>query len=354
MYKILSINPGSTSTKVAIYEDNKEILTQSLRHKNEELIKFNKIKDQYEYREKIILDFLEKNNYDPKFLDVIVSRGGVLPPVKSGAYEINETMINYLKNETKIDHVSNLGAMIAFKISKSLNIPSYIYDPISVDEMEPIAKISGIPEIERESLIHALNMRASAIKAAKNLGKTYKESRFIVAHLGSGITLSAHKNGKMIDVISDDEGPLSPERSGGLPGRGLLKLCFSNKYTKDDITKKMRKNGGLKAYLNTDDVIEVEKMINEGNKKAKLIYEAMVYQIAKSIGELSTVLKGEMDGIVITGGMVYSDKMMNLLEERISFLGKIILMPGENEMESLSLGVLRILKGEEKAKKFQI
>jgi len=352
MYKILSINPGSTSTKIALYEDEKEVLTETLRHNDEDLSKFEKVQDQFEFREKIVLDFLERNNYDIKKLDAVVGRGGVLPPVKAGAYIVNDVMVDYLKNRPRVAHASNLAALIAYGISTLVNIPAYIYDSIAVDELEPLAKVTGIPEIERESLAHTLNMRASAIEAAKNLGKKYEECRFVVAHLGGGITLSVHKNGKMIDILSDDEGPLSPERSGGLPGRGLVKLCFLDNYTQNDITKKMRGNSGLKAHLGTADLREVEKMIEEGNEKAKLVFEAMSYQISKGVGELSTVLKGKMDGIVITGGMAYSEKLINLIKERIDFLGDIIVMPGENEMKSLTLGALRVLRGEEKAKEF--
>ncbi len=352
MYKILSINPGSTSTKISLYEDEKEILTETLRHKDEDLAEFDKVQDQFEFREKIVLDFLKRNNYDIKKLDAVVGRGGILPPVDAGAYIVNDIMVDYLKNRPRVEHASNLAALIAYEISKLVNIPAYIYDSIAVYELDPVAKITGVPEIERDGLVHTLNMRASAIKAAKSLGKEYKNCRLIVAHLGGGITLSSHKNGKMIDVLSDDEGPFSPERSGGLPGRGLVKMCFSNNYTAKDVTKKMRGNSGLKAYLGTSDLREVEEMIEEGNETAKLVYEAMAYQISKGVGQLSTVLKGKIDAIVITGGMAYSEKLIKLIKERIYFLGNIIVMPGENEMESLTLGALRVLKGEEKAKEF--
>jgi len=354
MYKILSINPGSTSTKIALYENEKEVLTETLRHKEQDLAEFEKIQDQFGFREKIVLDFLKKNNYDIKNLDAVVGRGGLLPPVKAGAYIVNDVMVDYLKNRPRVEHASNLAALIAYEISKLVNIPAYIYDSIAVDELEPVAKITGIPEIERESLAHTLNMRGSAIRSAQRLGKKYKDCRFIVAHLGSGITLSAHKNGKMIDILSDDEGPLSPERSGGLPGRGIVKLCFFDNYTKKDITKKMRGKSGLKAHLGTSDLRQVEKMIEEGNEKAKLVYEAMAYQISKGIGLLSTVLKGEIDSIIITGGMAYSEKLVALIKERVDFLGNIIIMPGENEMESLTLGALRVLRGEEKAEEFSL
>lgn len=352
MYRILSINPGSTSTKIALYENEKEVTTEVLRHREDELSKYKRIQDQYEFREKVVLNFLKKNNYDINKLDAVVGRGGILPPIKSGAYEVNEKMVDYLKNRPRVEHASNLAGIIAYEISRKANVPAYIYDSIAVYELEPIAEVTGMPEVKRDALVHTLNMRASAIKAAQNLNKKYEDCRLIVVHLGGGITLSVHKNGKMVDVVSDDEGPFSPERSGGLPGRGLVGLCFSGNYDKKEITKKMRSTGGLKSYLNTNDLIEVEKMIDSGDEKAKLIFEAMAYQIAKGVGELATVLKGNLDQIVLTGGMAYSERLVELIKERIEFIGKVEVMPGENEMESLTLGALRVLKGEEEAEKF--
>ncbi len=352
MYRILSINPGSTSTKIALYENDKEVTTEVLRHKDEELSKYKRIQDQYKFREKVVLDFLKKNNYDINKLDAVVGRGGILPPIKAGAYKVNEKMVDYLKNRPRVEHASNLAAIIAYDISKKVNVPAYIYDSIAVYELEPVAEVTGIPEVKRDALVHTLNMRASAIKAAANLNKKYEDCRLVVVHLGGGITLSVHKNGKMVDVISDDEGPFSPERSGGLPGRGLLGMCFSGEYDKKDITKRMRSNGGLKAYLNTKDLIEVEKMVDSGNDKAKLIFEAMAYQISKGIGEMATVLKGDLDGIVLTGGMAYSDQLVDLIKDRVEFIDSLIVMPGENEMESLTLGALRVLRGEETVSEF--
>ncbi len=354
MHRILSINPGSTSTKIALYENEKEVITEVLRHTENDLSEYKRIQDQYKFREKVVLDFLKKNNYDVNKLDAVVGRGGILPPIKSGAYIVNEKMVDYLKNRPRVEHAANLAAIIAYDISKKNDIPAYIYDSIAVYELEPIAEVTGMPEVKRDALVHTLNMRASAIKAAQNLNKKYEDSKFIVVHLGGGITLSVHNNGKMIDVVSDDEGPFSPERSGGLPGRGLLNICFSGNYDKKDITKKMRSIGGLKAYLNTNDLIKVEEMIDSGNEKAKLIFEAMAYQIAKGIGELSTVLKGDLDKIVLTGGMAYSDRLVALIKERVEFIGEIMVMPGENEMESLTLGALRVLRGEEEAEVFDL
>src|SRR6056297_676845 len=249
MHRILSINPGSTSTKIALYENEKEVTTEVLRHTENDLSEYKRIQDQYKFREKVVLEFLKKNNYDVNKLDAVVGRGGILPPIKSGAYIVNEKMVDYLKNRPRVEHAANLAAIIAYDISKKNDIPAYIYDSIAVYELEPIAEVTGMPEVKRDALVHTLNMRASAIKAAQNLNKKYEDSKFIVVHLGGGITLSVHNNGKMIDVVSDDEGPFSPERSGGLPGRGLLNICFSGNYDKKDITKKMRSIGGLKAYL---------------------------------------------------------------------------------------------------------
>jgi butyrate kinase len=354
MFKILSINPGSTSTKISIYEDEKKLFEETINHDEKDLNKFENIQSQFDLRKNALLNFLDKNNFKLSDLDAIVSRGGVLPPLKSGAYRINSIMVDYLINTPRDHHASNLGAVIAYNLSENLNIPSYIYDPISVDELEDVARISGLPEIERESRMHALNMRASAIKASKELNKKYEDSRFVVAHLGGGTTLSVHKKGKIVDILSDDEGPFSPERSGGVPGRNLVDLCFSGKYTKDKIKKNMRSKSGLEGYLKTKDLRKVEELIEKGDKKAKLIFEAMVYQIAKGIGQLATVLDGDLDAVVITGGMAFSKKLEKMLKKKISFLGEVIMLPGEEEMEALTLGGLRVLKGEEEAKEFTI
>lgn len=352
MYKILAINPGSTSTKISLYDDEKEIFVETINHTDEELSNYKSVPEQFEFRKDKVMEFLDKNKFNVKELSAVVGRGGVIPPVKSGAYIVNELMVDTLKYRPRVEHASNLGGIIAYEIAKSIDVNAYIYDSVAVDEMESIARISGMPEIERPSLLHALNMRASAIKAAKEMNKKYEECSFIVAHLGGGITVSVHKNGKMIDLVSDDEGSFSPERSGGLPARSVVDLCFSGKYDKKEITKKMRGNGGLKAYLNTVSAIDVEKMINSGDKNAKLIYEAMAYQIAKSIGELSTVVKGKLDGIILTGGIAYSKLMTGWIKERVEFISKVIIVPGENEMEALTFGTLRVLRGEEEAREY--
>lgn len=352
MYKILSINPGSTSTKIALYDDEKEVFVETLRNTDEELAKFERVKDQFEFRKKAVMGFLEKNNFNINDLSAVVGRGGLLPPVKSGAYKVNDVMVDVLLNRPRIEHASNLAALIAYEITKPLGIPAFIYDSIAVDELQPVAKISGMPEIVRESLIHTLNMRASAISTAKKLGKEYKDCKFVVAHLGGGVSLSVQKEGKMIDVLSDDEGPFSPERSGRVPCRLLMNLCYSDNNNKKTMIKKLRGNGGLKGYLGTVSAIEVEKMIEAGDEKAKLVYEAMAYQVAKGIGELATVVKGDVDAIILTGGIAHSKLLTGWIKERVEFIAPVEILPGENEMESLSLGALRVLRGEEEAREY--
>ena len=351
-FKILAINPGSTSTKIAIYEDTKEISKKSIEHPSEEIAKYNKITDQYEMRYKQIMDFLEENNFDVKELAAVVGRGGPLPPVRSGAYEVNDSMVDRLKNRPIIEHASNLGAIIAKEIADSIGVKAYIYDSISVDELDDIARLSGLADIERQSLTHCLNMRASAIKTAGTIGKSYKDCNFVVAHLGGGISLSAHKKGKMVDMVSDVEGPFSPERAGVLPTDKLVELCYSNE--KAVLKKKLRGKGGLVSYLNTNSVLEVEDQINNGDEKARLVLEAMAYQVAKAIGELSVVLEGDIDRIILTGGIVYSKMVTEWIRKRVAFIAPVELLPGENELESLALGALRVLRGEEEAYEYDL
>ena len=349
-YKILAINPGSTSTKIALYEDEERILNSTLNHPAEELGKFDRVIDQYEYRKDEILKFLQNEGINIEKLSAVVGRGGMLPPVEAGAFRINVEMVNRLKNNPVLEHASNLGAPIAYEIAKPLGILSCIYDPVTVDQLENIARITGIPEVKRVSFNHVLNSRATAMKTAERLGKKYKDVNFVVAHIGGGISVAVHSQGRIIDMLADDEGPFAPERAGRIPGKELINICFSGKYNKKEVTRKMRGNAGLKAHLGTHDAIEVEKMIAEGDKKAKLIYEAMAYQIAKGIGELATVVKGSVDAIVLTGGIAYSKMMTDMIKERVEFIAPVRVYPGEGEMEAMAQGVLRVLKGQEKIK----
>nr|WP_300093101.1 butyrate kinase [Sedimentibacter sp.] len=352
VYKILAINPGSTSTKIALYEDEHEVLVKTLDHPAEEIEKFEKVVDQFQMRKDVVLSFLKDNGFDVNKLDAVVGRGGMLPPVKSGAYRVNDLMVDRLKNRPVVEHASNLGALIAHEIASSIGKEAYIYDSVKVDELTPEARISGMPALPRTSTSHVLNSRAMAIKAAKKLGKNYAEMNFVVAHMGGGVSLSVYEKGRLTDIISDDEGPFSPERSGRVNLRPFMDLCFSGKYDKKTVGKMLSGNGGLKGYLGTTDAREVEKMIHEGNDEASLVYRAMAYQIAKGIGELSTVLKGNVDAIILTGGIAYSKMMTDMIRERVEFIAPVEIMAGENEMESLALGTLRVLRNEEEAREY--
>lgn len=351
-YNILAINPGSTSTKLALYENDKEIFCNTLEHSAEEIEKYDKIQDQFEMRKNLVISSLLEKGYDIKSLSAVVGRGGMVPKVKSGAYKINETMVNRLKFNPVIEHASNLGALIAYEIANEVNISAYIYDSVRVDELKDVARISGMPEISRTSTSHALNSRAMAMKVAKMNGKKYSDMNFVVAHLGGGISVSVHEKGRMVDILADDEGPFSPERAGRVPCKELIDLCYSGEFDKKTMNKKLRGNGGLKAYLNTVDVREVEEMIERNDEKAKLVLEAMAYQVSKGIGDLSTVVEGKVDAIVLTGGIAYSKRITALIKKRVEFIAPVEIMPGENEMESLAMGILRVLKGEEEASEY--
>ena len=351
-YKILVINPGSTSTKVVLFSNEQLLFEKKIEHSSKELSNFNKIIDQYHFRQDIILSFLKEKGINLSTLNAVVGRGGLLKPIASGTYRINEKMLEDLHRGVMGEHASNLGGLLAYGIAENLSIPSYIVDPVVIDEMKPVARISGMPEIPRISILHALNQKAVARKAALDLGKKYEKLNFIIAHLGGGISVGIHCKGKVIDVNNalNGEGPFTPERSGGVPVGGLVELCFSGKFTKDEIMKKIKGKGGLVAYLNTNDVREVVKMIKHGDKKAKLILEAMAYQVAKEIGAGATVLRGQIDAIILTGGIAYNNEFVNMVRDRVSFLSLVMVYPGEEEMLSLCEGVLRVLKGEEVGK----
>jgi len=351
-YKILAINPGSTSTKISLYEDEQEVFTKKLDHPLEQIEKFDNVEDQLNMRKDLVMAFLKEKNFDINELSAVVARGGMLPPVKTGAYIINELMVDRVENRPIMEHASNLAAPIAYGIAKKVGIPSYIYDCVMADELPDIARISGMPDIPRTSSSHVLNTRAMAIKAANNRGMKYEKMNIIVAHLGGGISINVHEKGRIIDLVSDDEGPFSPERAGRVPCRDLINLCYSGKFDKKTMQRKLRGNGGLRAYLNTIDAREVEQMIEEGNEEAKLVYEAMAYQIAKGIGELATVIEGNVDAIILTGGIAYSKMLTDWIVKRVKFIAPVEILAGENEMESLAFGALRVLRGEESARQY--
>jgi len=348
MYLQLIINPGSTSTKLALYRDEEKLVQEDVTHDSADLAKYKDIVDQVPMRMAFIQDFLTRHNVDPKELSCVMGRGGLLPGLKAGGYQMNEDLKIALGGDLSSPHASNIGGILAYEIAKPLGIPSYIYDAVTSAELPHLARITGTPNVYRNSFCHALNSRAQAIRYASQLvGKEYRDLRLLVAHLGGGISLSAHVGGRIVETIGDDEGPFSPERAGSIPALELIKMCFSGKYTAADMKKMMRGKGGMMAYLGTSDARVIEKMIAEGDEKAKEIYEAQAYQVAKGIGLLSATMKGKVDAIILTGGMAYSKMLTGWISEYVSYIAPVVVLPGENEMEALAFGGLRLLKGEE-------
>lgn len=354
-YKLLIINPGSTSTKIAIYENEKEVFEETLRHSSEEIGKFKCVADQEDFRKDIILNALKKNSIDVRELDAIVGRGGLLKPIHSGTYAVNGVMLKDLRENIQGEHASNLGAIIADKIAKSIGKEAFIVDPVVVDEMEPIARFSGVPELPRKSIFHALNQKAVAKRYAKENSKNYEDINLIVAHMGGGVSVGAHKKGKIVDVNNalDGEGAFSPERSGGIPAGDLVRMCFGGQYTLEEILKKITGKGGFVAYLDTNDGRVVRDAILNGDSKAKLIHDAMGYQVAKDIGAAAAVLDGKVDAIILTGGIAYEKIMIDFLRPKIEFIAPITVYPGENEMLALAEGVIRVLDGQEEIKEYR-
>jgi len=353
--RVLVINPGSTSTKIAVFEGEEEILNQTIRHESDELSGFETITDQYDFRADIIKKSLEQVGIAPDSFDAVIGRGGLLKPIPGGVWAVNEKMIKDLREGVSGQHASNLGGLIAHEIAEASHAPSFIADPVVVDEMEDVARISGHPELPRLSIFHALNQKAVARRAAKELGRKYEEVNLIIAHMGGGISVGAHVNGKVIDVNNalNGEGPFSPERSGTLPAGLLVELCFSGTYEKKEVMKMLKGKGGYMAYLGTADGREVAERADQGDKKADLIFRAMVYQVAKEIGALSTTMYGKVDGIILTGGLAYSKKMVQMIKERVEYLGKVFIYPGEGEVEALRDSALRVLRKEDEAQNYQ-
>ncbi|OWZ84000.1 butyrate kinase [Natranaerobius trueperi] len=353
-HRLLVINPGSTSTKIAIFDGEKPLFEKKLSHSPEELNEYDSIIDQYDLRKESILSTLDEQGINFNKLDAVVARGGLLKPISGGTYRVNDLMIEHLQQGYQGEHASNLGGIIAKEISKQLDIPSYIVDPVVVDELQDLARISGFEPVERRSIFHALNQKAVARQAASSLNKSYEDANLIVVHLGGGISVGVHENGKVIDVNNalDGEGPFSPERSGGLPNADLVKYSETNNLEWKDLKRKLIGNGGIVSYLNTNDGREVVDRIESGDEKAKLIYDAMIYQTAKEVGSCAPVLKGSIDGIVLTGGLAHDDYLVTKLKQYINFLGDVLVFPGEDEMQSLAEGCLRVLRGEEPAKEY--
>jgi len=348
-YRILIINPGSTSTKYAVYDGKNEKIINTIRHDHKDLDKFQTIGDQFDLRSNLIEKGLTDSGIPISSLDCVIGRGGLLKSIPGGVWQVNKAMITDLKEAKRGEHASNLGGIIAYSIAEKAGIPSYIADPVVVDEMNEIARISGHPELERLSIFHALNQKATARRAAEELNKSYEDCNFIVAHMGGGVSVGAHQKGRVVDVNNalNGDGPFSPERSGSLPAGQLVQMCFSENYSKKEILKKLKGNGGLNAYLGTADGTEIEKMINSGDKKAELIYNAMAYQIAKEIGSLGAALSGQIDGIILTGGLAYSNILIERISGYIKSIGRIFVYPGENEIEALRDAAIRVLDKKE-------
>ncbi|MGC9125581.1 MAG: butyrate kinase, partial [Caldisericaceae bacterium] len=333
----------------------KPVFESSIRHSSEELKNFQRIVDQYNLRVEVIQKELESHSFTLEDFDAFVGRGGLLHPIESGTYIVNEAMIDDLKVARYGEHASNLGAIIAYSLAEKVSRNAYIVDPVVVDEMGLLARFTGLKEIQRNSIWHALNQKAIARQAAHDMGKKYGDVNLVVVHLGGGISVAAHKKGKTVDVNNalNGDGPFAPERSGGLPSIGVANLCFNGKHTFDEIKKMFAGKGGLVSHLGTNNAVEVEQMIEKGDTYAKSVYEAMAYQIAKAVGEMATVLEGDVDAIVITGGLARSDLLLGWIKNRVSWIAKVLTYPGEDEMKALAEGALRVLRGEEKEKTYE-
>ncbi|ELC8466629.1 butyrate kinase [Clostridium perfringens] len=351
-YKLLIINPGSTSTKIGVYEGEKEILEETLRHSAEEILKYDTIFDQLDFRKEVILKVLKEKGIEINELDAVVGRGGMLKPIEGGTYEVNEAMVEDLKIGVQGPHASNLGGILSNEIAKEIGKRAFIVDPVVVDEMEGVARLSGVPELPRKSKFHALNQKAVAKRYAKEHNTSYEDVNLIVVHMGGGVSVGAHRKGRVIDVNNalDGDGPFSPERAGGVPSGELLEMCFSGKYSKEEVYKKLVGKGGFVAYANTNDARDLIKLSQEGDEKGSLIFNAFIYQIAKEIGSMAVVLDGEVDAIVLTGGIAYSDYVTNAINKKVKWIAPMVVYGGEDELLALAQGAIRVLDGVEEAK----
>lgn len=351
-YKLLIINPGSTSTKIGVYEGEKEILEETLRHSAEEILKYDTIFDQLDFRKEVILKVLKEKGIDINELDAVVGRGGMLKPIEGGTYEVNEAMVEDLKIGVQGPHASNLGGILSNEIAKEIGKRAFIVDPVVVDEMEDVARLSGVPELPRKSKFHALNQKAVAKRYAKEHNTSYEDVNLIVVHMGGGVSVGAHRKGRVIDVNNalDGDGPFSPERAGGVPSGELLEMCFSGKYSKEEVYKKLVGKGGFVAYANTNDARDLIKLSQEGDEKGSLIFNAFIYQIAKEIGSMAVVLDGEVNAIVLTGGIAYSDYVTNAINKKVKWIAPMVVYGGEGELLALAQGAIRVLDGVEEAK----
>ena len=356
MYKLLIVNPGSTSTKVAVFQDKVQVFKKNIKHSVEDIAKFDRISDQFSYRKDTILNELKNEGIDLNGLSAVVGRGGLLHPLTSGVYEVNEAMIKDLTAASYGEHACNLGGLIANDIAKEYGVKAYIADPVVVDEMEEVARYSGHPLFPRVSIFHALNQKMIARQHAAAVGKKYEDLNLIGVHLGGGISVGAHKKGRVVDVNNalNGDGPFTPERSGALPSGPLMKACFSGKYTKKDVDLMLKGQGGFVAYLGTNDALEVENAVKAGNKEWEKVYRAMAYQVAKEIGGLAaSALDMDVDGIFMTGGMAYDKTFCNIVKEHVEKIAPVYVYPGEDEMKALAFNGLMVLNGETDVKVYE-
>jgi butyrate kinase len=353
-YKILAINPGSTSTKIAVYENERAVVEDTIRHSEADLDSCGSISGQKNYRLGFVLGILDQAGIGIESIDAVVGRGGLVKPIESGVYRVNDRMLSDLEDSAAALHASMLGGVIAHEIGIKYGIPAYVVDPIVVDELDQNARLTGFPGIERKSIFHALNQKAVARKCAKDMGVPYENCRFIVAHMGGGISVGAHRYGRVVDVNDalSGEGAFTPERTGSLPALPLIDLCFSGVYTKQELVDRITKKGGMMAYLGTNDLRKCENMIKEGDEHAALVFESMAYQVSKEIGAMSTVLDGKVDAIILTGGLAYSNQFTGSIRQKVGLIAPVKVYPGEDEMNALVSGALRVLRGEEKASEY--
>ena len=354
MTYILAINPGSTSTKISLYNGAEEVFTKTLRHSSEEIGGFDKVIDQFKFRETTIVAALEESGVKLEDLAAVVGRGGLLRPISSGVYAVNEEMVEDLKSAKYGEHASNLGGIIALEISKRVGCPAYIADPVVVDEMCDVARVGGHPMFPRLSIFHALNHKAIAKLYAKEIGRDYSDLNLVVAHLGGGCSIAAHSKGKVVDVNNAlmGDGPFSPERTGGISAMQLAKVCFSGEYTHEEIKKIISGKGGIVAHLGTNSFKDVDDMVAAGDPKATLISDAFVYNVAKAIGGMAAALSGNVDGIVVTGGIAYGKLIMQQLTDMVKFIAPVKIYPGEDEMGALAKNAFAVIEGKEEVKQY--
>lgn len=356
MYRVLAINPGSTSTKFAVYFNEECVFTKTIRHPLEQLLRYKNIIDQFAFRKGLIIEALVEEGIEVDSIKYIIGRGGLTYPLESGVYKVNNLMLQHLREGVMGEHASNLGPMLADYIA--LQIPdakAFIADPVVTDELADVARIAGHPKFQRQSIFHALNQKATARFHAKKVGKSYPELNLIVAHCGGGISVGVHQNGRVIDVNNalDGEGGFSPERSGTLPVGQLVDMCFSGNFSKEQLKRMLTGEGGFVAYLGTNDALEVEQLAKSGDVDAANIQEALFYQLSKMIGEMATVLEGKVDGILLTGGLAFNKELEKYVRKKTGFISEIYTYPGEDELEALAMNALRVAKGEVEAKEYK-